>query len=218
MWVPFLAYNCVYLFLPLHFPGVRAVKSGEWGTWAPLWMCGSNIANSTVGIVGLGRIGLAVAKRLKPFGVSKILYTGRNPNQHAQEVQAEFVSMEELLAQSDYVIVSCALTPETQGMFNKDLFGKMKKSSIFVNTSRGGVVNQDDLYEALTSGTIRAAGLDVTVPEPLPTDSPLLKLDNCVVTPHVGSGALETRHLMSQLCARNILAVFQGKDMPARLC
>ena len=193
------------------------MKSGAWGTWSPLWMCGPTLNKSTVGIIGLGRIGMAVAKRLQPFGVAKFLYSGRTPKPCAAEISAEYVSMDELLASADFIVVTCALTEETKGMFNKTLFGKMKKTAIFVNTSRGGVVNQEDLHEALVSGTILAAGLDVTVPEPLPTDSPLLKLPNCVVLPHIGSATNETRSEMSLLCAKNILAAIRGEAMPAQV-
>ncbi len=193
------------------------MKAGLWATWAPLWMCGPSLQHSTVGIVGMGRIGLAVSKRLQPFGVGSFLYTGHAPKDNAKEVAAEFVDMDTLLAQSDFVIVCCALTPETEGMFNEEKFSKMKKTSIFVNTSRGGVVNQEDLYKALKNGEICGAGLDVTVPEPLPIDSPLLTLDNCIVLPHIGSATNETRSCMSQLTARNILATLNGKPMPSQI-
>ena len=193
------------------------MKSGAWGTWAPLWMCGPTLANSTVGIVGLGRIGMAVAKRLQPFGVKSFLYSGRSPKSHAAEISAKFVPMDALLAQSDFVIATCALSDETRELFNWTVFKKMKNTAIFVNTSRGGIVKQDDLYEALANGDIRGAGLDVTVPEPLPTDSPLLKLPNCVVLPHIGSATNETRSEMSALCARNILAALKGERMPAQV-
>ncbi|XP_078659447.1 glyoxylate reductase/hydroxypyruvate reductase-like [Branchiostoma floridae x Branchiostoma belcheri] len=198
--------------------GVHEVKSGGWGTWIPLWMCGSGLSGSTVGIVGLGRIGAAVAERLKPFGVSRFLYHGRNPKPEAAgRVGAEHVGLDELLSESDFVIATCALTPETKEMFNKTVFSKMKSSAIFINTSRGGVVHQEDLYEALKSGTIKAAGLDVTTPEPLPTDHPLLTLDNCVVLPHIGSATVETRTEMAVLAARNLLAGLKGEKMPAQV-
>lgn len=194
------------------------MKSGAWGTWAPLWLCGPTLAKSTVGIVGMGRIGIAVANRLKPFGVANFLYSGRSPKTlEAADFSADFVSLDDLLERSDFVIVTCALTEETKGMFDKKLFSKMKKTAIFVNTSRGGVVNQEDLCSALKNGDILAAGLDVTVPEPLPTDSPLLQLPNCVVLPHIGSATNETRSEMSYLCARNVIAAIKGEKMPAEV-
>uniref|UniRef100_A0A2K6TU76 Glyoxylate reductase/hydroxypyruvate reductase n=1 Tax=Saimiri boliviensis boliviensis TaxID=39432 RepID=A0A2K6TU76_SAIBB len=163
---------------PLTCPSLP--HSGGWTSWKPLWLCGYGLTHSTVGIIGLGRIGQAIARRLKPFGVQRFLYTGRQPRpEDAAEFQAEFVSTPELAAQSDFIIVACSLTPATKGLCNKDFFQKMKETAVFVNISRGDVVNQDDLYQALASGQIAAAGLDVTTPEPLPTSHPLLTLKNC---------------------------------------
>nr|XP_002732924.2 PREDICTED: glyoxylate reductase/hydroxypyruvate reductase-like [Saccoglossus kowalevskii] len=193
------------------------VRNGGWGSWVPLWMCGSGLSNSTVGIVGLGRIGMAVGQRLKPFGVKRFLYTGRSPKSDSHLLPAEFVSLDDLLLQSDFVIACCSLTPETTDLFKTETFEKMKSSAIFINTSRGGVVNQDDLLEALESGTIKAAGLDVTVPEPLPTDHPLLELENCVVLPHIGSATVETRTEMSVLAANNLLAGLKGHPIPCQV-
>lgn len=197
---------------------IGEVKNGGWTSWKPLWMCGYGLTQSTVGIVGLGRIGQAIARRLKPFGVQRFLYTGRQPKpQEAAEFQAEFVSASQLAAESDFVVVSCALTPATKGLCNKDFFQKMKGTAVFVNISRGDVVNQDDLYQALASGQIAAAGLDVTTPEPLPTDHPLLSLKNCVILPHIGSATYKTRNTMSLLAANNLLAGLRGEPMPSEL-
>ncbi|XP_022101305.1 glyoxylate reductase/hydroxypyruvate reductase-like, partial [Acanthaster planci] len=193
------------------------VKNGTWGSWKAFWMCGPGLSGSTVGLVGLGRIGQAVGQRLKAFGVKRFLYCGHSPKLGAETLPAEFVSLDDLLQQSDFVVVCCALTPETQGMFNSAAFKKMKKSAVFINTSRGDVVNQDDLVEALQSDTIAYAGLDVTTPEPLPVDHPLLKLTNCVVLPHIGSATVETRTAMAMLSARNLLAGLEGKPMPAQV-
>ncbi|KAG8130353.1 putative Glyoxylate reductase-hydroxypyruvate reductase-like protein [Naja naja] len=193
---------------------VVEVKNGGWTTWKPLWMCGYGLSGSTVGIIGLGRIGQAVAYRLKPFGIKKFLYTGRHPRPEAAvELKAEFVSLDKLAEESDFVIVTCSLVPETQGMCNQDFFCKMKKTSVFINTSR----QQDDLYEALVNGQIAAAGLDVTTPEPLPTDNPLLSLKNCVILPHIGSATYSTRNTMSVLAANNLLAGLKGENMPSEL-
>uniref|UniRef100_A0A4W5JH49 Glyoxylate reductase/hydroxypyruvate reductase b n=1 Tax=Hucho hucho TaxID=62062 RepID=A0A4W5JH49_9TELE len=123
------------------------------------------------------------------------------------------VSMDELASQSDFLTVCCALTPETKDICNKDLFSKMKKTSIFINTSRGGVVHQEDLYEALSSGQIAGAGLDVTVPEPLPTSHPLFTLNNCVILPHIASASYTTRNAMSALAANNLLLGLKGQPM-----
>lgn len=152
---------------------------GEWKAWSPTWMCGPGLSNSTIGIVGLGRIGIQVAKCLKSFNTSRILYTSRNVKQEASEFGGEKVKLDILLEKSDFVIVTIALTPDTRQMFNQNTFKKMKKSAIFINVSRGEVVDQSALIEALKNKIIRAAGLDVMTPEPIPLDSELLKLDNC---------------------------------------
>ncbi|KGL81467.1 Glyoxylate reductase/hydroxypyruvate reductase, partial [Tinamus guttatus] len=201
---------------------VDEAKSGGWGSWKPLWMCGYGLTGSTVGILGLGRIGKAVAMRLKPFGVKKFLYTNSAPRpETAAAIPAEFVPLEELARHSDFIIVCCALTPGTKGICNSRMFSKMKDTAVFINTSRkaaqkekgGGVVNQDDLYQALASGHIAAAGLDVTVPEPLPTEHPLFKLKNCVILPHIASATWSTRNAMAVLAANNLLAGLRGDPM-----
>eukprot|EP00063_Salmo_salar_P064827 XP_014039662.1 PREDICTED: glyoxylate reductase/hydroxypyruvate reductase-like isoform X1 [Salmo salar] len=189
-------------------------KTGGWGTWRTLWLCGYELANSTVGILGLGRIGVAIAERLKPFKVKKFIYTDVAPRPElASLIDAEYVSMDELASQSDFLTVCCALTPETKDICNKDLFSKMKNTSIFINTSRGGVVHQEDLYEALSSGQIAGAGLDVTVPEPLPISHPLFTLNNCVILPHIASASYSTRNAMSALAANNLLLGLKGQPM-----
>lgn len=198
----------------------KEVTNGGWSNcaWGPLWMCGKSLAGSVVGVVGLGRIGFAVAERLHAFKVKQIVYCGNAPKPKASEqLNAKFVSFEELLRVSDFVIGCCALNPKTAGLFNKGAFKKMKSSTIFINTSRGGLVNHDDLYEALTTGEIKAAGLDVMTPEPLPTDHKLTKLSNCVLLPHIGSATVETRTAMGVLTAQNILAGLEGSPLPCPL-
>ncbi|XP_028263349.1 glyoxylate reductase/hydroxypyruvate reductase [Parambassis ranga] len=189
-------------------------KIGGWGTWRTLWLCGYELANSTVGILGLGRIGVAIAERLAPFKVKKFIYTDLAPRPElASIINAEYVSLDELAKQSDFLAVCCALTPETNQICNKNLFSMMKNTSIFINTSRGGVVNQEDLYEALSTGQIAGAGLDVTVPEPLPTSHPLFTLKNCVILPHIASASYSTRNAMSSLAANNLLLGLRGEPM-----
>ncbi|KAG6928907.1 glyoxylate and hydroxypyruvate reductase, partial [Chelydra serpentina] len=193
---------------------VDEAKNGGWGTWKPLWMCGYGLTDSTVGILGLGRIGAAVMARLKPFGVKRFLYADAGPRPDmATKIPAEFVPLDELARHSDVIVVCCALTPETQGICGNSLFSRMKDTAIFINTSRGGVVNQEALYQALVNGQIAAAGLDVTEPEPLPTDHPLFKLKNCVILPHIASATVATRNAMAALAASNLLAGLQGKAM-----
>lgn len=197
--------------------GIQAVKDGSWGTWKPLWLCGQGLDGATVGVIGLGRIGFAVAQRLKPFGVAKILYADAEEKDYASQLPAEYADLDKLLAESDFVLGCCALTKDNIGLMNSSAFKKMKKTAVFINTSRGGLVNQEDLYQALKSGEILGAGLDVTTPEPLPTDHPLLSLDNCVVLPHIASATLKSRNAMSELCARNIIEALNGNPMPAEV-
>lgn len=142
-------------------------------------MCGPQLKNSTVGIVGLGRIGIRIAQCLKPFNVGRIIFTSRTEKPAASEFGGQRVDFETLLKESDFVIVIISLTPETREMFDKKAFEMMKKTAILINVSRGDIIHQPSLIEALKNGTIRAAGLDVMTPEPIPLDSELLKLDNC---------------------------------------
>jgi len=197
----------------------KAIHKGEWKAWSPSFMIGPKIAGSNIGIVGLGRIGFRVAQYLKGFDVANIYYSGRTEKPEAKTIGAQKVDLDTLLKESDFVIVTTALVPETREMFNKQTFGKMKNSAIFINISRGEIVDQPALIEALKDGTIRAAGLDVMTPEPLPPDHELLKLDNCVVIPHLGSATTETRADMSVMTAYNILAGLQNQPekMPAQL-
>lgn len=193
-------------------------RNGQWKAWSPFWMCGPGLNGSTVGIVGFGRIGQEVAKRLKPFNVKKLIYHNRSEKaKEAKEIGATRVNFDELLAESDFVIATCALTPNTKEMFNDCAFKKMKPTAVFINTSRGGVVHQESLVRALTEKTIWGAGLDVMIPEPLPVDDPLFKLKNCVILPHIGSATIETRSTMAMLTAMNVIAGLKGEDMPAEL-
>ncbi|CAH2293576.1 glyoxylate reductase hydroxypyruvate reductase [Pelobates cultripes] len=196
----------------------QLINNGGWKTWSPMWLCGAGLSNSTVGIIGLGRIGLAVARRLVPFGVKRFIYTDfQEIPENAKEINAEYVSNDKIAEDSDFVIVNCCLTPETEGLCNKDFFRRMKKTAILINTSRGPVVNQEDLHDALTSGQIAAAGLDVTTPEPIPTDHPLLSLKNCVILPHIGSATLDARNAMSVLTVNNLLQGLAGEPMPCEV-
>ncbi|KAF2897063.1 hypothetical protein ILUMI_09115 [Ignelater luminosus] len=193
-------------------------RNGGWKAWSPFWLCGPGLNGATVGIVGFGRIGQEVAKRLKPFNIKRLIYHNRSEKaKEAKEIGATRVNLEELLAESDFVIATCALTPETKEMFNDCAFKKMKPTAVFINTSRGGVVHQESLVRALTHKTIWGAGLDVMTPEPLPVDDPLFKLKNCVILPHIGSATIEARSTMAMLTAKNILAGLKGENMPAEL-
>lgn len=188
------------------------VKAGQWSSWGPTMMLGQPIVGQTIGIVGYGRIGQEVANMARGFGM-RVLAWDRSPHTKPQEA-VEFVSLADLLAASDYVSVHVPLTPETTNLINSDALGKMKPNAILVNTSRGPVVDQDALVAALANGTIWAAGLDVTTPEPLPMDHPLHQLGNCVILPHIGSATITARDAMSSLAARNLIAVLNGEMPP----
>lgn len=196
------------------FEANREVYNGGWKSWSPNFMCGKGLKHATVGIVGAGRIGYEVAKRILPFKPKQIIYFNRSEKpQFEADTGAIRVSSNDLLETSDFVVCTISLTPETQHLFDAVTFSKMKPNAIFINSSRGGVVDQEALYDALVTKQIYAAGLDVTTPEPLPLDSPLLTLPNCVILPHVGSAEYDTRIEMSRITACNILAGIKGIKM-----
>jgi glyoxylate reductase len=187
--------------------GDGAVRSGGWGVWRPDWMLGHDVHGATLGIVGPGRIGRAMARRGQGFDM-RVLYSGRR---EVADFPGERVDLETLLAQSDFVSVHVPLNGETHRMFSVEAFRRMKPSAIFINTARGGVVDQEALREALAHGEIAGAGLDVMTPEPLPTDDPLLGAPNLVVTPHIGSATLSTREAMAELAIDGLLAGCAGE-------
>ncbi|TMW53841.1 hypothetical protein DOY81_001126, partial [Sarcophaga bullata] len=200
------------------FEANKEVYNGGWKSWAPNWMCGQGLKGSRVGLFGFGRIGQEIASRVLPFKPSLITYTTRTERpEAAKKFQASYVSFDEMLKESDFIIACCALTPETKEIFNETAFDAMKKNCIFINISRGGVVDQKALYEALKEKRIMAAGLDVTTPEPLPLDDPLLTLDNIVILPHIGSADINTRAEMSRITAANILAGLNDEKMLAEV-
>ena len=191
--------------------GEKVVREGEWGPWHPFWMTGGDLHGTTLGIVGMGRIGRAVARRAEGFGMT-ILYTATGPKPTAP---GEFVTLFELLGASDHVVLCVTLNPETTGLVGAAELETMKTSATLVNVSRGPVVDTDALVDALARGRIGAAGLDVTDPEPLPPDHPLLDLPNCLVVPHIGSASVRTRREMARLAIDNLLAGLEGQPMPA---
>ena len=193
----------------------RKVVDGTWGFYEPTDHLGIELHGKTLGVFGLGNIGLEMALRSKGAYGMKIIYHNRKANPDAEKVSgAELVPMDRLLAESDVLTVHTALTPETRGFFNLEKFRLMKPMAIFVNTARGAIHVEADLTQAIESGLIWGAGLDVTDPEPMPADSPLLRLPTVCVLPHIGSATVETRDAMSVLAANNILAVFAGKNPP----
>ncbi|PWW29674.1 glyoxylate reductase [Cytobacillus oceanisediminis] len=186
------------------------VKEGSWKSWSPLLLAGQDVHHKTIGIVGMGNIGNTVAKRATGFEM-EILYHNRSRKPDAeQELGAKYVSFDELLERSDFVVCLTPLTDETRNLFNRDAFKKMKKQAVFVNSSRGPVVNEQDLYKALQGGEIAAAGLDVFEEEPIGSGHPLLELKNVVAMPHIGSASMETRFAMMKLCVDNIDLVLSG--------
>ncbi|MCD7036255.1 D-glycerate dehydrogenase [Metabacillus sp. GX 13764] len=188
------------------------IKEGKWKGWGPLQMAGMDIHGKTLGIVGMGKIGTAVAKRGTGFDM-KILYHNRSRNKAAEEAHgAKHASFDEVLEQSDFVVCLTPLTEETKEMFTYEAFKKMKRKAIFVNASRGAVVKEDDLKRAIEDGLIAGAGLDVFASEPIQPDHPLLGLRQVTALPHIGSSSEETRLKMMELCSRNIAAVLKGKQ------
>ena len=194
---------------------VDYVRAGSWRTWGPMLLMGVDVHGATLGIVGFGRIGREVARRGRGFGM-RILYHDVQPASATDEAElvATRVAMDELLRESDFVSLHVNLTDETQHLIDADALAAMKPTAVLVNTSRGPVVDHEALDAALRDGTILAAGLDVTEPEPLPADHPLLSLPNCVVLPHIASASTVTRGRMAAMAAANLLAGLRGERLP----
>ncbi len=185
------------------------VKAGQWDSWGPTMMLGQPIVGATIGIIGYGRIGQEVAKMAQGFGM-RVLAWDRTPSSKPQD-GVDFVELDALLNDADFISIHVPLTDDTTHLIDAAALSKMKPSAVLVNTARGPVVDQDALVEALNNGTIWAAGLDVTTPEPLAADHPFVTMQNCVVLPHIGSATITARDAMSTLAARNLIAVLTGK-------
>lgn len=189
-------------------------RAGRWGTWSPVGWIGSDLDGATLGIVGMGRIGLATAQRARAFGMN-IVYHSRSAHPEAESaIDARRVSLDQLLQTSDFVSLHTPLTAETHHLINADTLARMKPTAILVNTARGGVVDQVALEAALRNGTIRAAALDVTDPEPLPPTHPLYALPNCLIAPHIGSATERTRRRMAERACVNLLTGLRGEQLP----
>jgi glyoxylate reductase len=184
-------------------PGAAKVREGEWRTWEPAGDLGADLAGATLGIVGWGRIGRAVGRRGEGFGMEIV-----------QSSRSSGVPLEELLERADFVSLHTPLTPETRHLIDAPTLARMKESALLINTSRGGVVDQEALRAALHDGAIAGAALDVTEPEPLPADHPLLDAPNLLVVPHVGSATVRTRARMADMAVDNLLAALDGRPMP----
>lgn len=189
--------------------GTQYIKNGEWKTWEPETLLGADLTGATLGIVGWGRIGQAVAKRASGFDMRVIAHS----RSKFSEAGVEQVDFDTLLAESDFVSIHTPLTPETRHLINRDALHKMKHTAILINTARGPIVDQEALYDALTDGTIAYAALDVTDPEPMKPDHPLLSLPNLTIVPHIGSASVRTRNRMAEIAADNLLAGVLGKPL-----
>jgi glyoxylate reductase len=191
------------------------VRRDRWRTWGPLLLLGKDIHGATLGIVGFGRIGREMARRAKGFGM-RTLYVSRTQAspQIEAELDATFTPFDELLARSDFVSLHTALNEDTHHLIDARALSRMQNGAILINTSRGGVVDQAALAVALRSGHLFGAGLDVTDPEPMRADDPLLALPNCLVVPHVASASERTRDRMAQKAAANLIAGLRGEPLP----
>lgn len=194
----------------------RSIHDGRWKTWEPLGFIGADLSGATLGIVGMGRIGQALARRARGGWDMRILYHDVQTNEEAErELGAERVDFDRLLAESDFVSVHTVLDDETRGLFGVEAFRKMKPTAVFINTARGPIHDQAALARALADGEIMAAGLDVTDPEPIADDDPLLELPNAIVAPHIASATVKTRNAMAEIAADNVLRGLAGEPLRA---
>lgn len=191
----------------------RYVKQGMWQTWHPTLLLGNELNGATLGIVGFGRIGQAVAQRAKGFGMRLIYHGGRN-HAAAAELGAAEASLYALLRQSDFVSLHVPYSADTHHLINEETLALMKPTAILINTARGAIVDPKALYQALRNEALAYAALDVTDPEPIEMDDPLLTLDNCLIVPHIGSATVATREKMARMAAENLLAGLRGERLP----
>ena len=194
--------------------GSAHVKAGRWGPWDPSLLVGGDLHDTTLGIVGLGRIGAAVARRAAGFGM-QLLYTGpsRKPLLESR-LGVAFRELDDLLSQADHVVLTAPLHEDTRHIMNTETLSRMRPGSVLVNVSRGGLIDSDALVEALENGPLAAAALDVTDPEPIPADHPLVGLANCLIVPHIGSASRRTRRAMAELAVENLRAGLEGRRLP----
>jgi glyoxylate reductase len=191
----------------------RYVQDGKWKTWGPMTLLGVDIKDATLGLVGFGRIGKAVARRALGFDM-RVIYYDPGEKKPYPDLNAAPVDFERLLKESDFISLHTPLTPDTYHLIDSEALSKMKPNAVLVNTARGPVVDPEALYEALKAKQIFGAGLDVTDPEPLPVDSPLLRLDNVVIVPHIASASKSSRDQMSWMAAQNLIAGLKGERLP----
>ena len=194
--------------------GDRYARDGKWKTWEPLLLAGQDMYRATLGLIGLGRIGSAVARRAKGFEMRVMYYDPFRREDLEQSLQIEYRPFSDVVRQADFISVHVPLSEQTRHLIGREQFAMMKPTAVFVNTSRGPVVDQQALAEALAARRIFAAGIDVFEREPVPTDDPLLAQGNAVVAPHIASASIPTRIRMATLAAENLVAVLQGKRPP----
>jgi len=192
--------------------GADEVRSGRWGTWDPWHLLGVDVHETTLGIVGMGRVGRAVADRAIGFGMD-IVYASPRASGHV----GRHVDFDELLGSSDHVVITVPLNGETRGMFDARAFGLMKATATLINVARGPIVDSTALVSALEAGEIFGAGLDVTDPEPIPADHSLVMMPNCLVVPHIASASTRTRHRMAERAVDNLIAALTGAEIPSEL-
>jgi glyoxylate reductase len=198
------------------YEGQRVLVEGRWPSWSPFFLAGQDVHGRTLGIVGLGRIGQAVARRARGFAM-QILYSGRRDRAEAESLGAQRVPLMELAARADFVVLTAAATEETRHLVDASFLARMQPSAILINVARGSLVDEAALVEALRTGRLAGAGLDVFEREPLPSDHPLLQLPQVVAVPHIGSATWATRRAMARRAAENLAAVLVGRDPPACL-
>lgn len=190
------------------------VRERRWKTWGPMLLMGQDIHGATLGIVGFGRIGQAMATRAAGFGMQVLYYDVYRRQDLEASMGVTYAEFDDLLRQADFVTIHTDLNEKTRHLFNADALGKMKRTAIVVNTARGPIVDPQALYDALKSGRIGGAALDVTEPEPIPMDSPLLTLENCLIVPHIASASVSTRTKMANMAAANLIAGVTGNKLP----
>ncbi len=193
------------------------VRAGRWKTWGPMLLMGHDVHGATLGLIGLGRIGSGVARRAQGFNMRVLYHDVVRRQDLEQQLDITYTDIDTLLAESDFVSLHTPLTPETRHIINADALRKMKPTAVLVNTARGPLVDSQALYAALRDGVIGYAALDVTDPEPIPLDHPLLTLPNCLIVPHIASASVATRGKMAELAARNLIAGLKGELLPTHL-
>lgn len=193
------------------------LRSGKWKSWTPMGLTGMDIFGATLGIIGMGRIGEAVARRAKGFSMNVLYHNRTRKIESENEYGFTYAELDTLLEQSDFVILLTPLTPETKGLIGERELGLMKETSAIINVARGGIIDEKALYEALIANKIWAAGLDVFEVEPVSLDHPLLTLPNVTVLPHIGSASIRTRHAMMQMNADAIKAALENKEPENRV-